>query len=295
MEHSAVLDKADGTQTITIDKRSNLSKEEFISQYVNRSIPVVVTDAAKDWPAMGKLTPDFFKQNYGHVKKTIDGVTYTMSEAIDKVLVSTAENRAPYPFNFDIKKVFPELMPYFSPQLVYGKSDRIHSALMPNQLLAGTTVHELFIGGNGSSFPYLHYDALFMHTQITQVYGSKVFYMYPPSQTENMYPYPDNPKFSQINFLNPDHEKFPLFKEVEPIVLHLLEGETLFFPSGWWHTTKITEPSITYGRAQLNGNNWDKFINDRYINWKKKISYAALPVFAYGSIVGAIMNASEGA
>lgn len=281
-------------QQITgIDKRTNLSRDEFLKEYVDRQLPVVLTDAAKNWPAMGKLTPTFFKQTYPNITKTIDGVTYTMSEAIDKILVSTAENRAPYPFNFDIKKVFPELMPLFTPQLVYGRSDRIHSALMPDQLLAGTTVHELFIGGNGSSFPYLHYDALFMHTQITQVYGSKVFFMYPPSQTENMYPYPDNPKFSQINFLDPDYEKFPLFKEVEPIVLHLLEGETLFFPSGWWHTTKITEPSITYGRAQLNRYNWDKFINDRYINWKKKISYAASPVFAYGAIVGGIMNALE--
>jgi hypothetical protein len=294
MEQSAMLEQVSGKSTITIDKRTNLPHQEFIKEYVDKSLPVIITDAAKNWPAIGKHTPEFYKKNYGHIKKTIDGVTYTMAEAIDRILVSTAENRAPYPFNFDIKKVFPELMPDFSPQLVYGKSDRIHSKLMPKQLLQGTTVHELFLGGNGSSFPYLHYDALFMHTQITQVYGSKVFYMYPPSQTPNMYPYPDNPKFSQVNFLEPDYEKFPLYKEAEPIILNLLAGETLFFPSGWWHTTKITEPSITYGRAQLNIYNWNNFINDRYVNWKKKISYAATPVLAYGAVVGAIMNLFEG-
>ena len=132
-----------------------------------------------------------------------------------------------------------------------------------------------------------------MHTQITQIYGSKDFIMYPPDQTPSMYPYPDNPKFSQVNFLDPDYEKFPLFKEAKPIEFTLEEGETLLFPSGWWHTTKITEPCISLGRAQLNGYNWDNFINDRYVNWKKKISYAALPVFAYGKIVGCIMNAQE--
>ncbi|WP_183559702.1 cupin-like domain-containing protein [Mucilaginibacter sp. SP1R1] len=294
MQKNLVQEKNDVTlNTTTIDRRTNLSRDEFLAKYVNCSRPVVVTDAAKNWPAMGKHTPDFFRENYGHITKTIDGVTYTMTGAIDRILTSTAENKAPYPFNFDIQKVFPELMADFSPQLVYGKGDRINHKLMPKQLLAGTTVHELFLGGNGSSFPYLHYDALFMHTQITQVYGSKVFFMYPPALTPNMYPYPDNPKFSQINFLNPDYDKFPLFKDVEPIVLHLQEGETLFFPSGWWHTTKITEPSITYGRAQLNANNWSNFINDRYVNWKKKISYMAVPVLAYGSIVGNIMNAFE--
>jgi histone arginine demethylase JMJD6 len=135
---------------------------------------------------------------------------------------------------------------------------------------------------------------LYMHTQITQIYGSKDFIMYPPELTPSMYPYPDNPKFSQVNFLDPDYDKFPLFKEAIPIEFTLQEGETLLFPSGWWHTTKITEPCISLGRAQLNGNNWDNFINDRYVNWKKKISFAAAPVLAYGKIVGGIMKRQEG-
>ncbi|WP_428327754.1 cupin-like domain-containing protein [Mucilaginibacter sp.] len=276
-----------------VDKRTNLSQDEFINEYVKHSRPVVLTDAAKEWKAMKKLTPQYFKDNYAHITKTINGVTYKMDDFIDQMLASTAANPAPYPYNFNVEKVFPELMADFLPEIIYGKIDRINHKLMPKQLLQGTTVYEIFLGGNGSSFPYLHYDALFMHTQITQVYGSKVFIMYPPEQTPSMYPFPDNPKFSQVNFLDPDYEKFPLFKEAKPIEFTLLEGETLLFPSGWWHTTKITEPCISLGRAQLNGNNWDNFINDRYVNWKKKISYAAAPVLIYGKIVGGIMNAQE--
>jgi hypothetical protein len=278
----------------SVDRRTNLSHREFINDYVKKSLPVVLTDAAKDWKAMKKLTPAYFKEHYAHINKTINGVVYNMADFIDSMLTSNAENPAPYPYNFDVKKVFPELMEYFLPEIIYGSIDRINHKLMPKQLLQGTTVYEIFLGGNGSSFPYLHYDALFMHTQITQIYGSKVFFMYPPDQTASMYPYPDNPKFSQVNFLNPDFEKFPLFKEAKPIVFTLQEGETLLFPSGWWHTTKITEPCISLGRAQLNGHNWDNFIKDRYVNWKKKISYAAAPVLAYGKIVGSIMNAQEG-
>jgi histone arginine demethylase JMJD6 len=281
------------TKVTGVDRHTNLSHADFINNYVNKSLPVVLTDAAKDWPAMGKLTPQYFKDNYIHISKTVDGVTYSMAEYIDLMLASTPEKRAPYPYNFDVKKTFPELMPDFKPEIVYGKMDRINHKLMPKKLLQGTTVYELFFGGNGSSFPSLHYDALFMHTQITQLYGAKDFIMYPPSATPNMYPYLNNPKFSQVNFLNPDHEKFPLYKEAEPIVFTLQEGETLLFPSGWWHTTKINEPSITLGRAQLNGYNWDNFIKDRYVNWKKKISYAAAPVLLYGKIVGGIMDRQE--
>jgi len=276
-----------------VDRRTNLSQEEFLNEYVKKSLPVVLTDAAKGWKAMKKLTPAYFKKNYSHINKTINGVTYNMGDFIDLMLTSTPENQAPYPYNFNIEKVFPELMADFLPELIYGKIDRINHKLMPKKFLQGTTVYEIFLGGNGSGFPFLHYDALFMHTQMTQIYGCKTFIMYPPSQTEFMYPFPDNPKFSQVNFTNPDYEKFPLFKKAVPIEFVLNEGETLFFPSGWWHTTKITEPCISVGRAQLNGYNWDNFIKDRYVNWKKKISYAALPILAYGKVIGAIMNAQE--
>jgi len=281
------------TETIGVDKRTNLSHGEFINEYVKPSRPVVLTDAAKDWKAMKKLTPEFFKSNYAHINKNINGVIYNMGDFIDMMLTSTAENPAPYPYNFDVEKVFPELMADFLPEIIYGNIDRINHKLMPRTLLKGTVLYEIFLGGKGSSFPYLHFDALYMHTQITQVYGSKDFIMYPPDQTPNMYPYPDNPKFSQVNFLDPDYDKFPLFKEAVPIEFTLREGETLLFPSGWWHTTKITEPCISLGRAQLNGNNWDNFINDRYVNWKKKISFAAAPVLLYGKIVGGIMNRQE--
>jgi hypothetical protein len=276
-----------------VDKRTNLSQEEFINEYVKKSRPVVLTDAAKDWKAMKKFTPAWFKKHYSHINKNINGVNYNMGDFIDMMLTSSAENPAPYPYNFNVEKVFPELMQDFLPEIIYGKIDRINHKLMPKKLLQGTTVYEIFLGGKGSSFPYLHFDALFMHTQITQVYGSKDFIMYPPEQTPSMYPFPDNPKFSQVNFLDPNYEKFPLFKYARPIHFTLQEGETLLFPSGWWHTTKITEPCISLGRAQLNGINWDNFINDRYINWKKKISIGALPVLAYGKVVGGIMNAQE--
>jgi hypothetical protein len=276
-----------------VDRRTNLSHEEFINEYVNPARPVVLTDAIKDWKALKKYTPAWFKENYPHVTKNISGVTYKMDDFIDMMLASTAENPAPYPYNFDIKKVFPELLGDFVPEVIYGKMDRITHKLMPQKFLQGTTVREIFFGGKGSSFPYLHYDALYMNTQITQLYGSKDFIMYPPDQTLNMYPFPNNPKFSQVNFLDPDYEKFPLFKEVEPIAFTLEEGETLLFPSGWWHTTKLTEPCISFGRAQLNGNNWDNFIKDRYVNWKRKISFAALPILAYGKVVGGIMDMQE--
>src|ERR1700743_3227878 len=171
-------------QEITsIDRRTNLSHAEFINEYVNRALPVILTDAAKDWKAMKKLTPAFFKQNYSHITKEVKGVTYNMGDFIDLMLNSSDDKPSPYPFNFDIKAVFPELMEDFLPELIYGKIDRINHKLMSPRFLKATTVYEIFFGGKGGSFPVIHYDALYMNTQITQVYGSKDFFMYGPEQT----------------------------------------------------------------------------------------------------------------
>src|ERR1700749_1945414 len=118
-----------------VDRRTNLSHEEFINEYVKKSRPVVLTDAAKDWKAMKKFTPLWFKENYPHITKNISGVTYKMDDFIDQMLTSTPENPAPYPYNFNVEKVFPELMQDFLPEIIYGEIDRINHKLMPRKLL----------------------------------------------------------------------------------------------------------------------------------------------------------------
>ena len=117
MQQGIALEHTGNLKTVTIDRRTCLSREDFLNEYVNKSLSVVLTGAAKNWPAMGKHTPEFLKKPYGHITKTIDGVTYTMDEAIDMILVSTKANRAPSPFNFDIKKGFSRIDAGFFPTI----------------------------------------------------------------------------------------------------------------------------------------------------------------------------------
>lgn len=281
-------------KTITkIEKRSALSRNELIAEYIVPSIPVILTaDATRDWKAMGKLTPDFFRTNYAHLTKEIKGVTYTMPEYVDLMINSTPENPAPYPFNFNLEK-HPELLDYIKPEIIYAKSDRVNSPLLPKFLFRGTEVYELFLGGNGSSFPYLHIDALFLHTQITQIYGAKEFILYPPEQSSYMYPRADNHKVSQIDIGNPDFERFPLFKKATPIKVTVEEGETILFPTGWWHTTVIHEPCISLGRVHLNEANWNDFASDKLKSWKKHLSSLAILPWMYIKTVGQLLNIVE--
>src|ERR1700744_2719042 len=93
------------TQTVLgIDRRSNLEYDEFAATYLYANKPVIVTDALRQWKALDRWTPEFFRREFGNVKFTVnalesgqrgyggeDGHVYTMPEFIETVLVSTNE------------------------------------------------------------------------------------------------------------------------------------------------------------------------------------------------------------
>ena len=276
-----------------LDKRGSISRQNLLDEYLTPGIPVVLTDAARDWPAMGKFTPDFFKRQYGHLTKEIKGQPYTLAEVVDLILTSTPENPAPYPCNLNVEKYFPELLRDMRPELAFGKLDRIKHPLLPRLMLRGTEVYEIFLGGNGAGFPYLHFDALCMHTQITQLYGAKEFILYSPAQTPYLYPRPENPKVSQVDTSAPDLKKFPLFGQATPLRVVVEEGETILFPTGWWHTTKIHGPSISLGRAHLSGTNWAAFNQDNFELRRRKHFTVALATLAYGKVLGLLLDMQE--
>lgn len=51
-----------------IEKRSHVSRDEFIERYVRGCRPVVLTDAARDWPAMRCWSPQYLKERFGHLE-----------------------------------------------------------------------------------------------------------------------------------------------------------------------------------------------------------------------------------
>ena len=64
---------------------------------------------------------------------------------------------------------------------------------------------EIFFGGKGAGFPYIHWDSLHYHAFNTQVYGEKHWYLYAPDESECLYPtQPGGNKSSIDDVLNPD-------------------------------------------------------------------------------------------
>ena len=288
---------------LDIPRRSNLSYEEFAAQYLYPGKPVIVTDALKAWPAVGRWTPDFFKTQFGGMKFTIHdtlrsqigykdagGATeYTMATFVDRVMASTDDSPAPYFRNRILAEYFPTLVPDIQPLPVYFApnwlTERFLVKSVGKHLNRGAAI-EIYIGGKGGAFPVLHYDGSATHAFLMQIYGVKEYIVYPPDQREFLYPSPDSRNLSMVNSLDtPDLERFPLFTQARGARFELHPGELLFVPALWWHTAKMLTPSITVSINTVNDSNWGALVDD--LSGGRRNPLVAMGGRAYLSSAGA--------
>jgi histone arginine demethylase JMJD6 len=249
--------------TVPIARRHAPSYAEFVRDFLRPHKPVVITGALTKWKAM-QWTPEYFRQDYPDKLAMIDGKQYRIADLIDLVMHSTRENPAPYWRNAFIDRFAPELLAdieplpeYFSPNWLEGPL----SQMLQDQLHGGSA--ELYIGGAGGKFPYLHFDACHTHAFICQIYGTKEFTCFSEDQAKYIYVRPDRYNASMLPDLeNPDYNKFPLFAQATPMRFLLEPGEILFVPGGLWHTAKILSPSISVSVNRANASNWTNVSRD---------------------------------
>lgn len=252
------------TTVATIDRRHQLSYEEFAEEFLFPNKPVIISGAIDGWRALDSWTLEYFKQKYGSMTLSIDRTNYTMADFIDRVTSSTSANPAPYMRNEIIEQFLPELLAdisplprYFFPNWLDGRLSRVLSS----RLHSGSP--ELYIGGAGAKFPFLHFDSYHTHAFLTQIYGTKEYTAFSADQTPYIYVRPDQYNASQIpDIENPDLQKFPLFANAVPMRFRLHPGEILFIPGGLWHTAKMLTPSISISVNRANASNWAKLTHD---------------------------------
>ena len=67
----------------TIDRRCNLSLQEFLTEYAIPQKPVIITDIVKNWPAYKKWNLDFFNSRSKTQKYRAEAVDITFSNYLD--------------------------------------------------------------------------------------------------------------------------------------------------------------------------------------------------------------------
>jgi histone arginine demethylase JMJD6 len=248
--------------TDQIDRRAALSREQFEREYLNPLRPVVLTDAISHWGALGKWTPQFFKENYGGLTGEVDGDTIVLRDLIDRIETSTNDNPAPYLRNQLLADWPPELTADVTPMPQCTEPNWLESRVFPSRHRLSSV--EVYIGGEGARFPVLHYDNLHTHAFLMQLYGDKEYVAFSPDQTAFVYPGAGVEKNKSLvdDLLKPDAERFPLFERAQGVRFELHPGETLFVPAGWWHTARILNPSVTVSINGLNRANSAAFRDD---------------------------------
>jgi hypothetical protein len=258
----AFLAKRKDSSFDQIDRRSNLSYDDFVRQYVKRKRPVIITDAAKDWPALKTWDLEYFKTRFGDV--TLPRRAMRVRDLIDEVATSTKDRPSTYAFSLSIPKLFPELLRDLEPLPRYWEPNWLDSPVLlpgvPGHKLHHITGLEVNIGGAFSTFPFIHYDDLWTQTFVTQVHGRKEWVLYPPDHTPFMYPKEPGSNHSRLPVEGEiDLTEFPLASNLRPIRFCIEPGEMFYNTPGWWHTTHaLSSPSIAVVLSTASGPVWPR-------------------------------------
>jgi hypothetical protein len=235
-------------RVMPIERRKDLSLEEFKNHYVKKGIPVVLEGAALEWDCVKKWSLEYFKKLHGAdeiylVDQSKPEYPYeltTLADVIDNIRSGGGKYYRFYP----LLERHPEHIHDFDYKWL--KERNHHFKLLD--------AFQVFIGGN-DSYTALHnanHNNLFV-----QVYGEKKWMLYShyyspifdPDPVRNVYrgasaktkEGPFDP--FKLDFSRPYH----LFQYIDAYAVHLKPGDILWNPPFYWHAVKNIGDSIGVG------------------------------------------------
>ncbi|MBS0558376.1 MAG: cupin-like domain-containing protein [Proteobacteria bacterium] len=241
-----------------IERVAGIGVGEFVARYRLPRRPVILTDALRDWPAVGRYTHAWFRREHGDLPVKVRGRDYRLAEIIDQQIASTAERPGPYPCTL---AACTELLPDI-PRFAYALPNRHTHPLVPKFPFEWVNHLEIFFGGPGGEFPRIHWDYLRMHAWIAQVCGAKEFTLFEPGQEHLLYVDPAKPWLSLAEPSPDAAERFPLLHQARRHTVTVRAGEALFLPCGTWHTARCLDLNITVAFDQLESSNWAGFVRE---------------------------------
>ncbi len=225
-----------------VPRVKTITKEDFIKNYFKPQKPVVIESFIEDWPAYTKWNLDYMKEIAGdkivplYDDRPVDHknsfnephATMKMSEYIDLLKKEPTKFRV---FLWNILKEVPELQkdfkyPDFGLRLMKG-------------------LPMMFFGGK-DSHTFMHYDIDLANIFHFHFYGKKQCILFDMDQSKYMYRIPHSliPR-EDINFADPDLEKWPAIKHAKGYVANLEHGQILYMPEGWWHLMRYLTPGFS--------------------------------------------------
>ena len=231
-----------------IPRVETISKEDFIKNYFKSQKPVVIERFIEDWPAYTKWDLNYMKDIAGEKIVPLyddrpvdynDGFNephaqMKMSEYVDLLKSQPTKYRI---FLWNILKEVPELQKDFSyPD--FGL-----------RLMKGLPM--LFFGGE-DSHTFMHYDIDLANIFHFHFDGKKQCILFDQKQNDFLYKIPHSLITREdIDFANPDFEKWPALEKAKGWVCELTHGQILYMPEGYWHYMRYITPGLSMSLRAL--------------------------------------------
>lgn len=231
-----------GLHLTEIERVKTISKTDFYNNYVKKQRPLVIEQLTSDWPAYEKWKLQYMKDIAGD--KTVplyddrpvshkDGFNAAhakmkMSDYIDLLESKPTNYRI---FLYNLMKEVPVLKNDF-------KWPDIGLRLVRQLPM-------LFFGGENSRV-FMHYDIDYSNILHFHFHGKKQCILFAPNQTPYLYKVPHALiSREDIDFDNPDFNKWPALEKAEGLITRLNHGEMLYMPEGYWHYMKYLTPGFS--------------------------------------------------
>lgn len=226
------MKQAEGLHLKQIPRIERISKRDFVEQYVRPQKPVVIEKLIEDWPAYKKWDLDYVSKIAGDKKVPLYddrpitseykfNQPHTEMKMADYIQLLKKEPTDYRIFLYHLMKEVPKLQKDFS---------------FPDVGLRFLKqLPMLFFGGQNSKV-FMHYDIDYANILHFHFHGKKQCILYPPSQSRYLYKVPHSLiSREDIDFTQPDLEKFPALAQAQGYITELNHGETLYMPEGYWH------------------------------------------------------------
>jgi hypothetical protein len=214
-----------------IDKRSNLSFQEFKRDYLEPGKPCIITDLVHNWKAYHKWDFEYFLNHDGKRLYQAEEARMTFKQYFSYLLECNEESPL---YLFD--KEMDNLQDYTVPEYF---SDDLFSVLDNRP-----DFRWLIIGPkrSGSTF---HQDPNSTSAWNAVIRGSKKWIIYPPHVVPpGVFPSRDGSQVTTPISITEWFMNYYSQTPIKPFEATVNEGELIFIPSRWWHSVINLEDSI---------------------------------------------------
>lgn len=219
-------------KTNPVERVDTLNKESFLGKYKSVAKPVVIEKLTEDWPARKKWNIEYIKEIAGECIVPL----YDSKPSKDYKHQHAAAIQMKLKEYFDLLEQGENDLRLFFYNLLAGVPELTKDFSYPDVGLHWFKKLPVLFAGGKNAKVQMHFDIDLSDIFLCHFGGKKRVLLIPPEQTKYMYRVPFSfSSLFDVDFDNPDYEKYPALRHLQGEVAELNHGDVLYIPPGYWH------------------------------------------------------------